>query len=238
MHTTKLGKLTAHLAGGIDRNGSGDGPLVVLLHGFGAPGTDLVSLARELDVPAETRFVFPEAPLTVDFGFGEQGRAWWHVNLPELQASIASGRFAELPAEPKGLPESRELMVELLQAIFAASSDQKIVLGGFSQGAMLACDVAFRTEVPLAGLVSMSGTFLGREAWLAGAERRRGMPVLVSHGRQDPLLPYAVSERLHAALCDAQLHSTFVPFSGGHGISSEVLAALGGFVRRIAEPAS
>ena len=48
MRTTTLGQLTVHLTGGTDREGGGDGPLVVLLHGFGAPGTDLVPLWREL----------------------------------------------------------------------------------------------------------------------------------------------------------------------------------------------
>ena len=59
MRTTTLGQLTVHLTGGTDREGGGDGPLVVLLHGFGAPGTDLVPLWRELRAPPGTRFAFP-----------------------------------------------------------------------------------------------------------------------------------------------------------------------------------
>ena len=61
MRVDKLGGLTVRLTGGVDGKGGGAGPLVVLLHGFGAPGDDLVALSEYLDAPAGTRFLFPEA---------------------------------------------------------------------------------------------------------------------------------------------------------------------------------
>jgi phospholipase/carboxylesterase len=63
MRDETYGGLRVRVTGGRDRRGGGDGPLVVLMHGFGAPGDDLVPLARGLDVPSEVRFAFPEAPL-------------------------------------------------------------------------------------------------------------------------------------------------------------------------------
>ena len=56
MREETIAGLQVRFTGGTDRNGGGDGPLVVLMHGFGAPGTDLVPLARVLDVPREVRF--------------------------------------------------------------------------------------------------------------------------------------------------------------------------------------
>ena len=67
MRQLKLGTLTAHVTGGTDRDGGGAGPVVVLLHGYGAPGTDLVPLWRELAVPHEVRFVFPEQGQRLEF---------------------------------------------------------------------------------------------------------------------------------------------------------------------------
>ena len=64
------------ITGGLDREGSGDGPLVILLHGFGAPGDDLVALWRYLKVPDDVRFMFTAAPLELDMGLGSS-RAWW-----------------------------------------------------------------------------------------------------------------------------------------------------------------
>jgi predicted esterase len=55
MRDETYGGLRVRVTGGRDRRGGGDGPLVVLMHGFGAPGDDLV--------PSEVRFAFPEAPL-------------------------------------------------------------------------------------------------------------------------------------------------------------------------------
>ncbi|MEO1335555.1 MAG: hypothetical protein AAFV29_07910, partial [Myxococcota bacterium] len=63
MQTVQMGSLTVRIVGGTDGQGGGDGPMVVLMHGFGAPGTDLVGLAQVMKAPTGTRFVFPEAPL-------------------------------------------------------------------------------------------------------------------------------------------------------------------------------
>lgn len=65
MREETFGSLRVRITGGADREGGGDGPAIVLLHGFGAPGHDLVGLWRTLRVPEGTRFVFPEAPLSL-----------------------------------------------------------------------------------------------------------------------------------------------------------------------------
>ena len=64
--------LRVHVRGGPNDDGRGDGPLVILLHGYGAPGDDLLGLYEVLGMPRSFRFAFPEAPLGLDFG----GRAW------------------------------------------------------------------------------------------------------------------------------------------------------------------
>src|SRR5208282_2123552 len=84
MRTLELGGLRVRVTGGTDREGGGDGPALVLLHGFGAPGDDLVSLWRVLAAPAGTRFVFPEAPVSLAaMGYGE-GRAWWMIDMERM----------------------------------------------------------------------------------------------------------------------------------------------------------
>ena len=93
MQERTFGGLRVRLAGGTDREGGGDGPLVVLMHGFGAPGTDLVGLWRMLDVPGNVRFAFPEAPNEVP---GLPGaRAWWMLDLARAEQAMAEGpRYA------------------------------------------------------------------------------------------------------------------------------------------------
>ena len=75
MRERLLGGLKVRLTGGMDGNGGGEGPVVMLLHGFGAPGDDLVPLADVIEAPRGTRWLFPEGPLPLNMGFGDS-RAW------------------------------------------------------------------------------------------------------------------------------------------------------------------
>jgi len=225
------------LAGGDDGHGGGDGLMVVLLHGFGAPGTDLVPLSLELGAGAQLRFAFPEAPLALD-ALGD-ARAWWMVDLVELQAALAAGRERDLSATvPEGLELSRSAVIAMLDDLetqLGVRSEQ-VVLGGFSQGAMLACDVALRDARPLRGLLLMSTTMLAQCQWEPLMPSRAGLPVLQSHGRFDPLLPFSIAKRLRDALSEAGLAVRWTPFDGGHEIPRSVLAAADRYLSALAPP--
>jgi phospholipase/carboxylesterase len=235
MRMERFGRLQARLTGGTDGRGGGHGPLVVLLHGFGAPGDDLVGLTPMLDAPAGTRFLFPVGPLPLQMGYAES-RAWWMIDLEKLQRDRAAGRPRDLSEEiPKGLVEARGEVVALLEdATRRLGADpSRTIIGGFSQGAMLACDVAWRMERPFAGLVVLSGTLLARREWAPLLPKRKGLPVLQSHGSDDPLLPFAQAEALRTLLSQAGLLVDWVGFRGGHEIPPVVLTRLGGFLRSV-----
>ena len=61
---------------------------------------------------------------------------------------------------------------------------------------------------------------------------REGLPIFMSHGRTDNVLPFDLAERLHADLVAAGLAVTLIPFNGGHEIPEEVVRALGEFLAR------
>jgi phospholipase/carboxylesterase len=230
MRTETLGGLKVRITGGTDREGGGQGPVVVLLHGFGAPGEDLVSLWRVIDAPTGTRFVFPEAPLAPRELGG--GRAWWMIDLEDIQRSMAAGHSRDLSTQvPEGLAEARAAVVAMLDDVDRTLRPSGLVLGGFSQGAMVSCDVALRTDRPLAGLAMLSGTYLAKSEWdpLMGA--RSGLPAFLSHGAADAMLPFDQSDRLRDALSAAGLNVTWVPFRGGHEIPPPVVQGLGAFLR-------
>ena len=231
MKIEQLGGLKVRLAGGTDGKGGGHGPVVVLLHGFGAPGDDLVPLWQELQAPPGTRYVFPEAPLALQMGFGES-RAWWMLDLEKRQREMAAGRARNLSRDvPKGLAEARALVIALLEELEQRHGATSLVLGGFSQGAMLACDVALHTPRPLAGLVLLSGTLLASDEWTPLLPRRKGLRVFQSHGSADPLLPYVMAELLRDLLMQAGLSVEWTAFRGGHEIPGLVLDRLGAFLR-------
>ena len=233
MKVTKLAQLDARIAGGTDREGGGEGPVVVLLHGFGAPGDDLVPLWRVLAAPPGTRFVFPEAPL--DLGDRSLGRAWWWIDLEERMRRQEFGEKRDTTEVPEGLDVARAHVEAFLDALEGALRPPrgKIVLGGFSQGAMLGLDVALRSARPLAGLALLSGTPVATEEWAKCFDGRRGLPIFMSHGQDDPILPFDLAGELRDTLASHGMSVEWVPFRGGHGIPSNVVDGLGAFLRRV-----
>jgi phospholipase/carboxylesterase len=234
MKVTRLGNLDTRITGGTDGDGGGDGPLVVLLHGFGAPGDDLVPLWRTLGAPRGTRFAFPAAPVDLGPRYGG-GRAWWNIDMEERLRRQALGEKRDVNEVPAGMAEARAAASRTLEEAVKVLQPPpgKVVLGGFSQGAMVSLDVALHAALPLAGLVLLSGTHLAAREWEARYEGRRGLPVFMSHGNIDELLPFAISEGLRDTLNARGMPVEWVPFRGGHGIPQGVVEGLGGFLRRV-----
>jgi phospholipase/carboxylesterase len=204
---------------------------VLLSHGFGAPGEDLVGLAAELTHAApvlapKVRWVFPVAPLSLAELGMPTGRAWWHLDMERLVMGRDWKTYSE--EVPEGLPKARRMYLALLDALQAQTKlpISRTVLGGFSQGAMLSTDVALRLEEAPLGLVILSGALVSRAAWAERAPKRAGLPVFQSHGRQDPILPFEVAEQLRALLEEAKLDVRFESFHGPHTIVHPVLESL------------
>jgi phospholipase/carboxylesterase len=228
----KIGDLTVRLTGGSDGQGGGDGPLVVLCHGFGAPGDDLVALGEALRLPAPVRLAFPAAPLALGGPYGG-GRAWWMIDIEGMARAQAAGRPRDPRTEdPPGLAEARAALGRVIDGLAAPGT--AVVLGGFSQGAMVSADLAFREPGrALAGLVLLSGSFLAADSWRPGLKARAELPVFQSHGQGDPLLPYGVAEALATEMRAAGMAVDFTGFGGGHEIPPAVLAGAAGFLRRV-----
>jgi len=222
----ELAGLTARVVGPADAKVT-----AILMHGFGAPGDDLVGLAPYIDAPV--RFVFPAAPLELGGLYGD-ARAWWLLDLARLERDLASGRPSDRSAEiPDGLTTARETVLRLVAEVQARYADNRIVLGGFSQGAMTALDVALHLPAAPAGVVLMSGTLLAESVWGPRMARLAGVPVLMSHGRADQLLPFAAAETLRDKLTAAGAKVEWHAFGGGHEIPPQVVDAVGAFLRRI-----
>ena len=216
--------------------------VVVFCHGYGAPATDLVPLGPELidlnaDLGPVLQFIFPAAPLSLDELGLYGGRAWWQLDVARLTAAIERGESRILrDACPKGLEESRKMLNVLVEEVQQQTGlpTSKIVLGGFSQGAMLAIDVALRLPEPPGGLCIYSGTLLCEEIWRELAAKRGRLPVLQSHGHQDPILPFQAAEWLRDLLREAEMDVDFVPFQGVHVIPFEAIHKFAAMLGRIA----
>jgi phospholipase/carboxylesterase len=203
--------------------------VAVFCHGFGAPGDDLVPLGASLlqsapELLDRVQFVFPPAPLKVE----DFGRAWWPLSMARLAQAVQDGPGENWRNEiPDQLDAARKHLIAILQAIASETGlpFSKVVLGGFSQGAMLAMDVALHLDTPLAGLVLWSGTLLNEVEWTQRTSVLKDLPVMQSHGRQDPVLPFEAAIWLRDFLVSAGTDLTFIPFRDGHTIPVEALGA-------------
>jgi phospholipase/carboxylesterase len=194
------------------------------MHGFGAPGDDLVPLADVLSRTA--RYVFPAAPLELGGFYGNAARAWWLIDIARLEHQLTHGTL-DTTSVPDGLPAAREQMLRLVDQVEArfGGADHKLVLGGFSQGAMTAVDVALHREKKPAGLILWSGTIVADSEWSSRYASLKGVRVMQSHGRHDPLLPFPVAEALRDELVRAGATVDWQPFLGGHEIPRPTLIA-------------
>ncbi len=199
----------------------GDGPpSLVLLHGYGSNANDWLQFEHKLQVPNNGRMVFPQGPLR-----GRNGaRGWWWLNI---EGHIPKGeRFPDFSiANPAGIKVASRLVRNLLEDVKGP-----IILGGFSQGAMLSAEIAFQTDQDLAALVLLGGTTVNEAAWVERFPGRRMMPIFIAHGRQDGVLPFATMERFQARIRAAGLNVTWFPFDGGHDIPDEVIGAVNLFL--------
>ncbi|PTL82183.1 alpha/beta hydrolase [Vitiosangium sp. GDMCC 1.1324] len=231
---TRLGELDAYV---VDALPEGANPelVVVLCHGFGAPPTDLVPLAPELvalkpELGPKVRFVFPTAPLKQEM-MGQRIPAWFHLP-PEVLMGQERDWDEFAASTPEGLAQARRGVMSLVSALSAATNLPygRIVLGGFSQGAMVTTDVALRLEEAPAGLCILSGALISQDEWKPRAEKRKGLPVLQSHGRVDNILAFQQAERLRDLLSNAGLSVEFIPFNGPHTIAPEALERMAEFL--------
>ncbi|QDS87264.1 Phospholipase/Carboxylesterase [Rosistilla ulvae] len=220
---------------------------VVLCHGFGAPGDDLVPLGQYLlemlgDDAEKFRFVFPTAPISLADQGMPGGRAWWPLNMQRLMELFQTNDFSELRRqEPPGIEEARQMLTETIEAVAGDfDKDAPLVIGGFSQGAMVSLDVALRgLKNPPAGLIQWSGTLICEAQWKAvAADRLKSVDALQSHGHSDFVLPMIGAQWLSELLDESSANFEFIQFDGPHTIPMESLQATAELLRRVAANAS
>ncbi|HYE48408.1 MAG TPA: prolyl oligopeptidase family serine peptidase [Azospirillaceae bacterium] len=195
--------------------------LVVLLHGVGADGRDLLSLGQEWrEMLPHAAFAAPNAPFPCDMApYGFQWFSLQDRSLPRMLAGIQAAapiltRYLEAQRAAHGLPWS------------------KVALAGFSQGTMMSLHVAPRLAEPVAGVLGYSGAMLGPE--LLASEVRSRPPVLLVHGDADEVVPPQATPMAATALTRAGFQVEAVMRPGlGHWLDAEGIAAGGRFLASV-----
>jgi phospholipase/carboxylesterase len=191
-------------------------PYVILFHGFGADMNDLESLKDVINPDQiELNWIFPNGIYSVPVGPGFTGRAWWPLQLSQLPNDWTN----------YSPPEMTDLLPRTLKLIESLNVPwSQIILGGFSQGAMLATEIYFQApQIPL-GLMSLSGNLIHKDVWQQKCADRKNEKIFLSHGEQDQVLPSGGTQKLIQLLKQNELMVDFVSFQGGHEIPIQVCA--------------
>lgn len=195
--------------------------LVVLLHGYGADGNDLLGLADVLapHLP-HTAFVAADAPEPCRGS--PMGRQWFPIPWLDGSSEVEAGAGLARAADDLNAFLDAQMTVEGL-------SPGAVALIGFSQGAMMSLHVAPRRAQALAGIVAISGRLLAPDR--LAAEAKVKPPVLLIHGDRDPVVPFADMGTAGNALTAAGFETWGHVMRGtGHGIAPDGLGAALGFL--------
>jgi phospholipase/carboxylesterase len=193
-------------------------PMVILIHGRGADMHDLADLAPMLDTSGGCRFVFPNAPKPFE-PYPGMAMGWtWFEGWPPEHASVV---------------ESRREMLAFIDAITAMypTPDDRLVIAGFSQGALMALDSGLRTAKRPAGIVAMSGGLYEQE--LVDLAPRAGLPVLIAHGTADDVVPVQYARRARHVLEAAGLDVTFREYPMSHQVAQEEAEDVRAFLEKV-----
>ncbi|WP_024816446.1 dienelactone hydrolase family protein [Methylopila sp. 73B] len=198
--------------------------LVVLLHGVGSNGRDLLALAAPWrPFLPDISFVAPDGPFAFDQG---PGRQWFSVAgvTPENRpARIAAARSAF----------DKVMRFELDRHGFRDRLD-RVVLVGFSQGSMMALDAVACGRWPVTAAVAVSGRLASPTPYSPST----GTKILLLHGSSDPIVPSWETTRAEEVLRAEGLDVTSRIFPGlGHAISAEGASLARDFIAAALKPA-
>jgi phospholipase/carboxylesterase len=203
---------------------------VMILHGFGADMNDLASLHAHLDPDREFNWIFPNGIVKVPIGPHVSGRAWFPIRMAEIEAAAMRGEVLDLAETyPEGLGEAEKRIKSLIN--FLRIEPKNLILGGFSQGAMMTCQVALTMDADVGAMILFSGTCINLKVWQEQASRHKEIPFIQSHGKSDAILGFIHAQRLHTVLTASGLKGKFIPFGGGHEIPLPIIRETSKFLK-------
>jgi phospholipase/carboxylesterase len=201
--------------------------LLILHHGRGTEETDLLPLADAIDPQRQLHVVTPRAPLQLP---GWPGYHWYRVPTVGFP-------------DPDTFRSSYEQLAELHDELWTRTgvSPDCTVLGGFSMGTVMSYALGLAGERPApAGILAFSGFIPTVEGWEPDLEDRHGMPVLIAHGRNDPVISVEFARRARAVLEEAGLDVDYRESDATHSLDpADIPRAtqwLGTVLRRCAKP--
>lgn len=205
---------TAHVPAG-----PGPFPTILALHGYGASAHDLLGIAPQIQ-RGEVVFLCPQGPLALEVGPGQRGYAWFPID--------ASGQVSA-PA----LVAARGALEGFLEDAMKIHpiDPERIVVLGFSQGGVMAYDLALGRPDRFRALIALSSWLPDAVvAGLAPDSARAALPTLLIHGTRDPMVAIAAARQSKARLESLGIQVAWGEYEMGHEIQPAALRDLLGWL--------
>jgi phospholipase/carboxylesterase len=200
---------------------------IIWLHGLGADANDFLSLTDDLNLSAKLpiRFVFPNAPMipiTINNGYVMRG--WYDIHSFEINQR----------ADKEGIASSVLKINDIIKREEALGiSSQRIIIGGFSQGAVMALNIGLRFPRQLGGIIALSGYLPHTEELFAQMSlANSAIPVFLAHGTQDNVVPYSLGEAADNALKNAGLPVDWHSYRMAHSVCADEIEDIKGWLQK------
>ena len=204
---------------------------VIWMHGLGADGNDFVPIVNELDLSGAPaiRFIFPHAPMIpVTINNGHVMRAWYDVSFGDLEGTTKR-------ADEKGVRHSQAQIGTLIARENERKiSSKNIVLAGFSQGGAISLQTGLRYPDQLAGVMALSCYLPCADSFTAeAAPANTKTPLLIAHGTQDPVVPYAMGKSSRDVLVKAGYAVDWREYPMQHSVCLEEVRDIGAWLTAV-----
>jgi phospholipase/carboxylesterase len=210
--------------------------VVVLLHGYGSNGDDLIGLAPFFArILPDTAFYSPNAPQPIEGGF-MGGFQWFSLATydPEAMRRDPNRMTETFKRFREGAAKSATAVDGYLDQILAhhGLAEDRLALLGFSQGTMMALHVGLRRTKQIAGILGFSGALTGPD--VLAAEIKSRPPVALVHGDADAVVPFEAMAAAEKAMTAAGVTVETHPVRGlQHGIDGEAAQFGAAFLKRV-----
>ena len=205
--------------------GESVGAAIIWLHGLGADGNDFAPVVPQLQLPAGlgVRFVFPHAPsiaVTINNGFVMP--AWYDIKQIDV----------ERHADTDQLRRSADWVHDLIdREMERGLPSERIMVAGFSQGGAVSFEAALTFPHRLAGIMALS-TYFATAATVAVNPVQQGLPMLICHGSEDPVVPESLGRQSVATLQKFGFNPEYVVYPMEHAVCPQQIVNIGGWIER------
>ncbi|GAB5557492.1 MAG: alpha/beta fold hydrolase [Schleiferiaceae bacterium] len=176
--------------------------LIILLHGYGSNKEDLYSFSPYIH--DKSHVVSLEAPMALPFG----GNAWYSINF-----DAEKGKWSDVDEAKK----NSVLLLDNIAHWKEKTGAEKVLLMGFSQGAIMSYATAFGNPDLVQSVVAMSGYLM--EGWQNPVPMPTSFSIFASHGLADNVIPIEWAKDSVVAIDQQNVDITFHEYPEGHGVS-------------------